>query len=125
MENRCGIGTRCGNISGIKLGGFFVPGANGLPDLYVHADDPTGWVQMQISARQASGGTTAKDVAETAAVGAASNLAPDWAKKIIDALMQKLPNPKEYFKGVAVAGALILLAILLIVLGGFQLIKSD
>lgn len=113
------------NLQTLRLGGFFVPGGNGLPDLYVHADDPSGWVNMQVAARQPSGGTTAKDVAETAAVGAASSLAPDWASKIIDALFAKFPNPKEYFKGVAVAGALILLAVLLIVLGGYQLIKSD
>lgn len=114
------------NLPALHLSGFFVPGGNGLPDLYVHADDPSDWVTMQIAARQPGGGNypTAKDVAETTAVGATASATPDFLKRIIDGIFSKFPNPKDYFKGLAVAGFLVLLAVGLIVLGAYQLVKD-
>lgn len=100
----------------LRLGGFFVPGGNGLPDLYVHADDPSGWVQMQIAARQ-NAQATAKDVATTATVGAAATVLPPWIDRL-------LPNAKDYLKGLAVAAILVVLALVLVTLGGYQLFKE-
>lgn len=100
----------------LRLGGFFVPGGNGLPDLYVHADDPSGWVQMQIAARQ-NAGATAKDVATAATVGAASTALPDWVNRLF-------PDAKDYVKGLAVAAMLVALALILVTLGGYQLFKE-
>lgn len=112
--------------SALNLGGFFIPGNNGLPDLYVHANDPADWVTMQLAARQPTGGNlpTGKDVAETAAVGAAASVMPDFVQKIIDGIFGKLPNPKDYFKGAAIALALGVMAILIIAFGLYQLTKD-
>lgn len=123
--NRCGPGTRCGfdSMTGLNLGGFIVPGGNGLPDLFVHANDPTGWVQMQIAARQ-NAQSSAKDVATTATVGTASTVAPDWVDRLVDAVVKRVPNPKDYFKGAAIAALLVVLALVLVTLGGYQLFKE-
>lgn len=114
------------HMTGLHLSNFFIPGANGLPDLFVHSDDPASWVTMQIAARQPSAGNvpTAKDVAETAAVGAVSSVSPDWAQRMVDAIFAKFPNPKDYFKGLAVAGVLLLVALGFILLGAYQLTKD-
>src|SRR5438445_687681 len=111
------------SASHLSLSGFFIPGGNGLPDLYVHSNDPTDWVTMQIAARKpaSASSTTATDVATTAAVGAATSPMPDWLARLSDALLAKVPNPKDYFKGMAVAAVLLILAVGLILLGGFQL----
>src|SRR5436305_1029623 len=110
----------------LNLGGFFVPGNNGLPDLYVHANDPADWVTMQLAARQPTGGNvpTAKDVAETAAGGAAASAMPEFIQKIVDGVLAKLPNPKEYFKGAAIALTLGVVAIGIILFGAYQLTKD-
>lgn len=126
--DRCGPGTRCGfnHMTGLNLTGFMVPGGNGLPDLTVNANDPAGWVTMQIAARQPNGGNipTPKDIAETAAVGAVANVAPDWVQRLVDAVFAKFPNPKDYFKGMAVAGVLLLVALGFIILGAYQITKD-
>ena len=127
-ETRCGPGTRCSHMPGLNLSNFLVPGGNGLPDLYVNANDPTGWVQMQIAARQPSAVVpTPKDVATTATVGAVSDVIPEWGKKILDSLAAKI-DPREYvkqqLKGLAVGGVLLLVALGFILLGAYQLTKD-
>ena len=114
------------NLSHLDLSGFFVPGGNGLPDLYIHANDPADWVTMQIAARKPSDATstTVKDVATTATVGASASAMPDWLKRLSDSLLSKFPNPQNYFKGAAIAAVLAFLAVALIVLGAYQLTRD-
>lgn len=114
------------HLPGLNLSGFLVPAGNGLPELNVNASDPAGWVAMQIAARQPNGGKvpTTADVAETAAVGAVSSVAPDWAGRLVDAIFAKFPNPQDYFKGLAIAGILMLVAVGFILLGAYQITKD-
>lgn len=130
MDTRCGAGTRCGvdHMPGLNFTNFLVPGGNGFPDLYVSPNDPSGWVQQQIGLRQpAAAVPSTKDVATTATVGAVSDVIPEWGKKILDNIAQRL-DPREYvkqqLKGLAVGGVLLLVALGFIILGAYQFTKD-
>lgn len=108
------------HIPGLDLSGFFIPGNNGLPDLFVHANDPADWVQMQIAARTP---VEQPSVAAETTAAAADVSAPNWVKAIDSVLTQRL-DLSSIVKGFALSIGGILLAVLLIVLGAYQLTKD-
>jgi hypothetical protein len=108
------------HIPGLDLSGFFIPGNNGLPDLYVHANDPADWVTMQIAARSP---VEKPSVAAEAAAAAAETQAPDWLKRVDDIVTKRL-DISSLAKGFALSIGGILLAVALIVLGAYQLTKD-
>lgn len=110
------------HIPGLDLGGFLIPGNNGLPDLYVNANDPAAWATMQIEARKPLGQPS---VAAEATAAAAATEMPSWLKAIEDVLIKRLGvSFGDYLHGIAVAGLLSVLAIALIILGAYQFTKD-
>lgn len=98
------------HMPGIHAGSFLIPGANGLPDLEVLTTDPAGWVSMQIAARQSPTATTADPQGNATATPADDG--------------GDMFGLKAALKGFAVAGGMILLAVLLVVLGAWQFTKE-
>jgi hypothetical protein len=110
------------HIPGLDLGGFLIPGNNGLPDLYVHAYDPAGWVSMQVAARAA---TQEPSVAAEASAAAIQTEMPEWLKKIEDVTIKRMGiSLGDYITGAKVAIIGVLIGILLLAFGAYQLTKD-
>ena len=111
------------HVPGVHAGSFFIPGGNGLPDLEVLTTDPAGWVGMQIAARTApaqapappQSGVDPQGNINASGVASPGTSFMDWASGV---------GLKDSLHGLVVAGGMIILAIVLIGLGGWKLIED-
>lgn len=101
------------HIPGIHAGSFLIPAGNGLPDLEVLTSDPAGWVSMQIAARQKPVEATPVEASTT------SDGASDLLGKITG-----ITSLKDTLQGLVIASGMVLLAVLLVILGAYYLIKD-
>ena len=108
------------HIPGVFAGGFIIPGANGLPDLYVNATDPANWVSMQVAARQPAARQPAQGKADPQ-----GNILPDGTTPGTS-MTEWLSGTafKDTVHGFAVAFGGVILGVLLIILGAYQLTKD-
>lgn len=112
------------HVPGLDLGGFLIPGNNGLPDLVVNATDPADWTTMQIAARNPVTDSNIPVAAEATAAAAETGL-PPWLKAIEDVTIKRLGiSFGDYLRGFAVAGVGVLLALILIIFAVYQLTKD-
>jgi hypothetical protein len=108
------------HIPGVHAGSFLIPGGNGLPDLEVLTTDPASWVTMQIAARTAPAPTPPQSGADPqgnilpGGTSPGTSL-PEWLSGT---------GLKDTLQGLLVAGGMIILAIVLIGLGGWKLIED-
>lgn len=111
------------HIPGIHATSFTVLGGNGFGDLEVLATDPLGWVQGEIAKRNNTPATESVGVQTTNAPESSGASTPSTSNS-----MDLTGSFKEWLssslKGVVVAGSLLLLGVLLVVLGAYQITKD-
>lgn len=99
---------------------FTVPAGNGFPSIRLRALDPIGFVQDEIAKRDPAQAPAATDATTATAtnVSMTTDLTAPFKKWLGDTVGANI-------KGLIVAAAILLLAVLLIVLGAWQFTNAD